>query len=165
MNLDDHENFQRMIDQSLAGAISAEKEQSLREHLFTCAPCKEYLGACNRVIAGLSGFSFEVNPTLNSRVFAALRLRAEQDRAARPRRRRFIRLYTVSPKVWAALAVALSMSVLGSAVLYQVAKYLMVPVHFDNAQVQEGVLVFWLLPSLCAAFCLLAAPVEKRGVA
>ncbi len=78
---------------------------------------------------------------------------------------RFIRLYTVSLKVWAALAVALSMSVLGSAVLYQVAKYLMVPVHFDNAQVQEGVLVFWLLPSLCAAFCLLAAPVKKRGVA
>jgi anti-sigma factor RsiW len=165
MNLDDHEGFQRMIDQNLAGAISAEKEQSLREHLSTCAPCKQYLGACNRVIAGLSGFSFEVNPTLNSRVLAALRLQVQQDRAARPRRRRFIRPFTVSLKVWAALAVALSMSIVGSALLYKMATYLMVPVHFDNAQVQAGVLVFWLLPSLCAAFCLLTAPVEKGGIA
>ena len=37
MNIDHHESFQRMIDESLAGAISAEKEQSLREHLATCA--------------------------------------------------------------------------------------------------------------------------------
>jgi hypothetical protein len=57
------------------------------------------------------------------------------------------------------------MSIVGSALLYEVARYLTVPIHFDNAQVQAGVLVFWLLPSLCAAFCLLAAPVERRGIA
>jgi len=165
MNLDHHESFQRMIDQSLAGVISREKEQSLREHLSTCASCKEYLRASNRVIAGLNGFSFEVNPTLNSRVLAALRLQMQQDRAARPNRLRFLRPYTVSLKVWAALAAALSMSIVGSALLYKMATYLMVPVHFDNAQVEAGVLVFWLLPSLCAAFCLLAAPVERRGIA
>jgi hypothetical protein len=165
MNLDDHESFQRMIDQNLAGVISMEKEQSLREHLSTCASCKEYLSASNRVIAGLSGFSFEVNPTLNARVLAALRLQMQQDRAARPHRLRFIRPHTVSLKVWAAFAVALSMSIVGSALVYHVAKYLTVPMHFDNAQVQAGVLVFWLLPSLCAAFCLLAAPIEKRGIA
>jgi predicted anti-sigma-YlaC factor YlaD len=165
MNLDHHESFQRMIDQNLAGVISREKEQSLREHLSTCASCKEYLRASNRVIAGLNGFSFEVNPTLNSRVLAALRLQMQQDRAARPNRLRFLRPYTVSLKVWAALAAALSMSIVGSALLYKMATYLMVPVHFDNAQVEAGVLVFWLLPSLCAAFCLLAAPVERRGIA
>jgi hypothetical protein len=165
MNLDDHESFQRRIDQILAGVISTEKEKSLREHLSTCASCKEYLSASNRVIAGLSGFSFEVNPTLNARVLAALRLQMQQDRAARPHRRRFIRPYVVSLKVWTAFAVALSTSIVGSALVYQVAKYLTVPMHFDNAQVQAGVLVFWLLPSLCAAFCLLAAPVEKRGIA
>jgi hypothetical protein len=154
-----------MIDQSLAGAISAEKGQSLREHLSTCAPCKEYLSASNRVIASLSGFSFEVNPTLNAKVLAALRLQMQQDRAARPNRRRFIFPYTVSLKVWAAFAVAVSMSIVGSALIYEAAKYLTVPIHFDNAQVQAGVLVFWLLPSLCAAFCLLAAPVERRGIA
>ena len=37
MNIDHHDTFQRMIDESLAGVLSAEKEQSLREHLSTCA--------------------------------------------------------------------------------------------------------------------------------
>jgi anti-sigma factor RsiW len=165
MNLDDHESFQRMIDQTLAGVISTEKEHSLREHLSTCASCKEYLSASNRVIAGLRGFSFKVNPALNARVLAALRRQMQLDHAARPHRRRFIRPYTVSLKVWAAFAVALLMSIVGSALAYQVAKYLTVPLHFDDAQVQAGVLVFWLLPSLCAACCLLAAPIEKRGIA
>jgi hypothetical protein len=165
MNLDCHETFQRMIDQTLADVISAEEERSLRKHLSICASCKEYLSANTRVIAGLSGFSFEVNPALNARVLAALRLQMRQDRAGRPLRRRFIRPYTVSLKVWAAFAVALSMSIVGSALVYRVAKYLTVPIHFDNAQVRAVVLVFWLLPSLCAAFCLLAAPIEKRGIA
>lgn len=165
MNIDHHESFQRMIDESLAGAISAEKEQSLREHLSTCAPCKEYLSASNRVIAGLSGFSFEVNPTLNAKVLAALKLQAQQVRAAQPGRRRLMRQHNVQFKVWAAFAVAFSMSIVGSALVYQVAKLLMVPMHFDTAQVQAGVLVFWLLPSFCSALRLLAAPGENRGIA
>src|ERR1700761_3420537 len=73
MNMDHHEVFRCMIDESLAAAISAEKEQSLREHLATCVPCQEYLSASNRAIAGLSGFSFEVNPNLNDRVMVALK--------------------------------------------------------------------------------------------
>ena len=165
MILDRHERFQRMIDESLAGAISAEKEQSLREHLATCAPCLEYLNASNRVIAGLSGFSFELTPTLNARVLIALKLQAQQVRAAQPGRRRFRRQHNVRFKVWAAFAVALSMSITGSALVYQVAKLLTVPMHFDTAQVEAGVLVFWLLPSFCAALCLLAAPGENRGIA
>jgi predicted anti-sigma-YlaC factor YlaD len=165
MNLDEHESFQRMIDQNLAGVISTEKEHSLREHLSACASCKEYLSASNRVIAGLRGFSFKVNPTLNARVLAALRRQMQPDHAARPHRRRVIRPYTVSVKVWAAFAVALSISIVGSALVYRVAKYFTVPIYFDNAQVRAVVLVFWLLPSLCAASCLLAAPVEKRGIA
>ena len=163
MSSDHHEIFQRMIDESLAGAISAEKEQSLRAHLFTCDGCMQYLSANNRAIAGLSGFSFEVNPTLNARVLAALRLQAEQVRVAhhtgtlRPRRLQF--------KTWAAFAVALLMSFIGSAFVYQVAKRLAVPMHFDTAQVQTGVLVFWLLPSFCSALCLLARPAQNRGIA
>jgi hypothetical protein len=164
MNIDHHEGFQRMIDESLAAAISAEKEQSLREHLATCAPCLEYLSASNRVIAGLSGFSFEVNPTLNARVLVALKLQAQQVRSAQLGPRRLMRQHNVQFKVWAAFAVALSMSIAGSALVYQVAKLLTAPMHFDTAQVQAGVLVFWLLPSFCAALCLLAAPGENRGV-
>lgn len=165
MNPDRHESFQRMIDENLAGAVTVEKEQSLREHLVTCAACRDYLSASSRVIAGLSGFSFEVNPTLNARILAALRLKTEQDRVAQAGRRRFMRQHNVQFKNWAAFALALSMSIAGSALLYQVAKLLTVPAPFDTAQVQAGVLVFWLLPSLCAALCLLAAPGENRGIA
>ena len=155
MNIDHHEGFQRMIDESLAAAISAEREQSLREHLATCVPCQKYLSASNRVIAGLGGFSFEVNPTLNARVLVALKLHNTGTR----------RQHNVQFKVWAAFAVALSMSFVGSTLVYQVAKLLTVPMHFDAAQVQAGVLVFWLLPSFCSALRLLAAPGENRGIA
>jgi len=165
MNIDLHEGFQRMIDESLASAISAEREQSLREHLATCVPCQEYLSASNRVIAGLSGFSFEVNPSLNARVLAALKLQAQQVRAAQPGRRRFMCPHNVHFKAWAVFAVALSMSIVGSALVYQVAKLLTVPMYFDAAQVRTVVLVFWLLPSFCSALRLLAAPGGKRGIA
>jgi len=46
-----------------------------------------------------------------------------------------------------------------------VAGLLAVPMHFDTAQVQVGVLIFWLLPSFCSALCLLAARGENRGIA
>jgi hypothetical protein len=155
MSGDHHEGFQRMIDESLAAALSAEKTQSLREHLATCIPCQEYLSASRRVIAGLRGFSFEANPTLNARVLAALE----------PHHAGTMRRHTVQFKNWAAFAVALSMSFVGSALVYRVATQLTVPMHFDIAQAQAAVLVFWLLPSFCSALRLLAAPGEKRGVA
>jgi Putative zinc-finger len=165
MNLNFHESCQRMVDESLAGAISAEKEQSLREHLSTCVPCQQYLSASNRVISGLSGFSFEVNPNLNAKVLAALRLQAQQPSSAQPRRLQLVRRRIVEYKVWAAFSVALLLSLAGSALVYQVAKALTVPMHFDTLQVQAGVLIFWLLPSFGAALCLLAARGQKRGIA
>jgi hypothetical protein len=165
MKIDSHESFQRMVDESLAGVISAEKEQSLREHLSTCVPCQQYLSANNRVLSGLSGFSFEVNPNLNAKVLAALTLKAQQVSSTQPGRVPFLRQHNVTFKIWAAFAVALSMSIVGSELVYRMATRLAVPMHFDIAQVQIGVLVFWLLPSFCAAFCLLAAHGQKRGIA
>ena len=165
MNIDHHESFQRMIDESLAGVLSAEKEQSLRAHLSTCATCREYLSASNRVIVGLSGFSFEVNPTLNARVLAAIRLQAEEGRGILARDTGTMRQNSVPFKNWVAFAVALSMSIVGSALVYQMAERLAVPMQIVSAQLRASVLVFWLLPSLCAALCLLAAPGQKRGLA
>jgi hypothetical protein len=165
MNINHHKSFQRMIDESLAGVLSAEKEQALREHLSTCGPCGDYLCASKRVIAGLSGFSFEVNPTLNARVLAALRLQAKEDRGILARDTGTMRYHSVPFKNWAAFALALSMSFAGSALVYQIAKLVTGPTHFDTAQVRACLLVFWLLPSLCAALCLLAAPGENRGIA
>jgi len=57
------------------------------------------------------------------------------------------------------------MSIVGSAFVYQVAEFLAAPTHFDTAQVQAGVLVFWLLPSFCSALFLLVVPGENRGIA
>ena len=165
MKIDHHGTFQRMIDESLAGVLSAEKEQSLRAHLSTCAACGEYLSATNRVIAGLSGFSFEVNPALNNRVLAAIRLQAEEGRGILAYRTGTMRQSSVPFRNWAAFAGALSLSFVGSELVYQMAGRLAVPMQIVSAQLRAGVLVFWLLPSLCAALCLLAAPSENRGIA
>jgi len=139
MNTDDHQSFQHMIDESLAGGISAEREQSLREHLDTCAPCQEYFGASNRVIAGLGGFSFEVNPTLNARVFASLRLRAQQVQAAQPGRRRWVLISLA--------AVVLTMG--GSFVDLQFGRLIASVFDIQRMQVRQGLLAFWIVPSLC----------------
>ena len=47
MQVDRHQRIRHIIDQSLAGAASSQEEQTLREHLLTCAQCKEYLDASN----------------------------------------------------------------------------------------------------------------------
>ena len=145
MNIDHHNSFQRMIDESLAGGISAEREQSLRVHLYTCAPCQEYLSASNRVIAGLGGFSFEVNPTLNARVLAGLRLPAQQARAAQPGRRR-----------WVLVSLAAFVLTMGGSFVDLKFGSLIAPVlDVQRTQVQQGLLAFWIAPSL---FLLLLFP-------
>ncbi len=114
------------------------------------------------MIAGLSGFCFEVTPALNGKVLAALRLQAQPVSSAQPRRPQVIRRRIMEYKAGAALALALFVSMVGSGCVYEVGTLLL---HFDTAQVRTEVLIFWLLPSFCAALCLLAAPGETRGVA
>ncbi len=145
MNLDHHESFQHMIDESLAGGISAEREQSLRQHLDTCAPCQEYLSACNRVIAGLGGFSFEVDPALNARVLTSLRRRAQQVQAGQPGRRRWA-LITVT-------AAVLTMG--GSFVDLQFGGLIASVFDIQRTQVRQELLAFWIVPAL---FILLLFP-------
>jgi Putative zinc-finger len=145
MITDNHESFQHMVDESLAGGISAEREQSLREHLDTCAPCQEYLSASNRVIAGLGGFSFEVDPTLNARVLASLRLPAQQVQAAQPGRRR-----------WALISLAAVLLTMGgSFVDLKFGSLIAAVFDIQRMQVRQGFLAFWIVPSL---FVLLLFP-------
>ena len=139
MNTDHHQSFQHMIDESLAGGISAEREQSLREHIDTCAPCQEYLSASNRVIAGLGGFSFEVDPTLNARVLASLRRPAQRVQSAQPRHRR-----------WALISVAaVVLTTGGSFVDLQFGGLIASVFDLQRTQVRQGLLAFWIVPSLC----------------
>jgi anti-sigma factor RsiW len=153
MNIDHHESFQHMIDESLAGAISAERERSLREHLDTCAPCQEYLRASNRVIASLGGFSFEVDPTLNARVFASLKLRAQQIQAAQPSRRRWVSISLV----------AVVLTIGGSFVDLQFGDLIGSVFDIQRTQVQQGLLAFWIVPSVCVLLLFPLLPLLSKA--
>ena len=153
MNIDRHESFEHLIDESLAGAIAAEREQSLREHLDTCAPCQEYLSASNRVIAGLGGFSFEVNPTLNAKVFASLRLRAQQVQAAQPRRLRWVSISLA--------AIALTMG--GSFIDVQFGGLIASVLDIQRTHVQQGLLAFWIAPSFLVLLLFPLLPALSRA--
>jgi len=153
MNTDHHQSFQHMIDESLAGGISAEREQSLREHIDTCAPCQEYLSASNRVIAGLGGFSFEVDPTLNARVLASLRRPAQRVQSAQPRHRR-----------WALISVAaVVLTTGGSFVDLQFGRLIASVFDIQRMQVQQGLLAFWILPSLCVLLLFPLLPLLSKA--
>ena len=146
--------FRELIDRSFAEEISEGERQLIRDHIRDCDGCKRYVELTARTIRGLREFTFTSEPDSNAQVREILAHHAET-----------MRQHNVQFKIGAAFAVALSMSFAGSAIAYQLAKFLAVPMYFDTTQVQAGVLVFWLLPSLCAALCLLAAPGENRGIA
>jgi anti-sigma factor RsiW len=148
-----HESFQHMIDESLAGGIPAEREQSLREHLETCALCQEYLSASNRVIASLGGFSFEVDPSLNARVLASLRLPAQQFQAARPGRRR-----------WASISLAAAVLTMGGSFAdLQFGGLIASVFDIHRAQVQQALLAFWIVPSLCVLLLFPLLPLLSKA--
>ena len=146
--------FRELIDRSFVEEVSERERQLIHDHIRDCDVCKRYVELTARTIRGLREFTFTSEPNSIAQVREILAHHTET-----------MRQHNVQFKVWAAFAVALSLSFVGSAVVYQVTKRLAVPMHFDTAQVQAGVLVFWLLPSLCSALCLLAAPRENRGIA
>jgi hypothetical protein len=126
----------------------------MHDHIRDCDGCKRYVELTARTIRGLREFTFTSEPDSSAQVREILAHHTET-----------VRQHNVQFKIWAAFAVALSMSFVGSALVYLMVKRLAVPMHFDTAQVQAGVFVFWLLPSFCSALCLLAARSENRGIA
>jgi len=148
MRSDRHENFQHMIDETLAGGIPVQQEQSLGEHLQSCAPCQEYLAASNRVIAGLGGFSFEVDPTLNAKVSASLMLRAQQIKATQPGRRRLV----------LSCILALMLTAVGSFLDLRLSGLIASLFDLQRMQVRQGLIAFWIIPSLCLVLLLPILP-------
>ena len=146
--------FRELIDRSFVEEVSESERQVIHNHIHDCDGCKRYVELTARTIRGLREFTFTSEPDSHAQVRQIL-----ADHAGT------MRQHNVQFKIWAAFAVALSMSFVGSALVYQMVKRLAVPMHFDAAQVQAGVLVFWLLPSFCSALCLLAARGENRGIA
>jgi hypothetical protein len=154
IRLECDQRFRELIDRSFVEEVSEGERRLIHDHIRDCDGCKRYLELTARTIRGLREFTFISEPDSNARVSALLAHHTGT-----------MRQHHVQFKVWAAFAMALSMSIVGSALVYQVAKLLTVPMRFDTAQVQAGVLVFWLLPSFCSALRLLAAPGENRGTA
>jgi len=146
--------FRELIDRSFVEEVSEGERRLMHDHIRDCDGCKRYVELTGRTIRGLREFTFTSEPDSSAQVREILAHHTET-----------MRQHNVRFKIWAAFAVALSMSFIGSALVYQMVKYLAVRTHFDAAQVQAGVLVFWLLPSFCSALCLLAARGENRGIA
>jgi predicted anti-sigma-YlaC factor YlaD len=143
MQVDRHQEIRHIIDRSLVGAASSQEEQTLREHLLTCVACQEYLNASHQAIAGLGGFSFEVNPDLHGKVLAALTLRAQQLETKRVKQR---------PMLWSYLA-ALVLTVAGSFTAARFSGLAAAVFHLEPEPLHIGLLALWIVPSLC--FCLL----------
>ena len=146
--------FRELIDRSFVEEVSEGERRLMHDHIRDCDGCKRYVELTARTIRGLREFTFTSEPDSSAQVREILAHHTET-----------MRQHNVQFKIWAAFAVALSMSFFGSALVYQMVRRLAVPMHFDTAQVQAGVLVFWLLPSFCSALCPLAAPGENRGIA
>jgi hypothetical protein len=154
IRLECDKKFRELIDRSFVEEVSEGERRLMHDHIRDCDGCKRYVELTGRTIRGLREFTFTSEPDSSAQVRQILAHHTET-----------MRQHNVQFKIWSAFAVALSMSFVGSALVYQVTKRLAVPMRFDTAQVQAGVLVFWLLPSLCSALCLLAAPRENRGIA
>jgi predicted anti-sigma-YlaC factor YlaD len=148
------QRFRDLIDRSFVEEVSEGERQLIHDHIRDCDGCKRYLELTARTIRGFREFAFTSEPDSNAQVREILAQHSET-----------MRRHRVQFKVWAAFAVALLMSIVGSALVYQLARLLTVPMHFDTTQLQAGVLIFWLLPSFCAALRLLAAPGQNRGIA
>lgn len=139
MRSDEHESFQRRIDETLAGEITLGEEESLRGHLQSCTQCQEYLAGSTRVIGGLGGFSFDVDPALQEQVCAAISLRAQQIESGRPSRRRM---------AWICIT-ALLLSAAGSVIDLQFGGLIASVLDIQRTQMRHGLVTFWLLPSFC----------------
>jgi len=146
--------FRELIDRSFVEEVSEGERRLMHDHIRECDGCKRYLELTGRAIRGFREFTFTSEPDSSAHVLETLAHHAE---TMRQRNTQF--------KIWAAFAGALSMSFVGSALVYQMVKRLAVPMHFDTAQIQAGVLVFWLLPSFCAALWIFAARGGNRSIA
>jgi hypothetical protein len=152
MQVDRHQEIRHIIDRSLEGTASLQDEQALRDHLLTCAACQEYLDASHRAIAGLAGFSFEVNSDLHGKVLAALTQRAQQLETERVERR---------PMLWSNLA-AFVLTVVGSLTAAQFSGLAVAVFHLQPATMHFGLLALWIVPSVC--FCLLFPFLHRLSV-
>jgi predicted anti-sigma-YlaC factor YlaD len=153
MKIDPHATIRDVIDKTLAGGASPEEDQSLQEHLATCAQCQEYLSAGTRVIASLGGFSFDVDPGLERKVLRSLSVRAQQLETAQAHRRRI---------VWGCVG-ALVLLMTGSWVALEFGNLVAAALNLPPMQVLRLLLLVWVLPSLFLSLLFPVLPLLSHG--
>src|SRR5277367_3794704 len=116
--------FRELIDRSFVEQVSEGERQLIDDHIRDCDGCKRYLELTARTIRGLREFTFTSEADSSAQVFELLAHHTGT-----------MQQHSVQFNIWAAFAVALSMSIVGSALVYQVVKFLAAPMHFDNAEV------------------------------
>ena len=141
-----------LIDKLLAGAITPQEERNLREHLRDCSACQQHMDTSRRAIAGLKEFSFEVNPNLNAQVQNAIMQRVRELEAQHSKHR--------SLKIFAA---ALVLTVIGSLLAWSFTGPLAGSLNLTTNQLQLGLLLFWVAPSLLFSLLILVAPRLTNG--
>jgi anti-sigma factor RsiW len=137
MKPDRHEMFEQVIDKTLAGDVSPDEERSLRLHLEACPRCHEYFSAGTRVISGLGGFSFAVDPGLQARVSTALLVRAQQLESRRLSRKRL---------VWICI-IALVLTVVGSFIDLQFGRVAAAFLGVQPTHLRQELISYWIGPS------------------
>lgn len=153
MQSDNHKLFQHLIDETLASGTPVEEDRLLREHLDSCACCGEYLNASSRAIASLAGFSFAVDPTLYEKVSASLSQRSQQ-----------LKVTSLSRRRWAVSSVAaVVLTTGGSFVDLEFGKLVASVFDIQRLQVQQGLLAFWIVPSLCILLLFPLSPLLSKA--
>jgi anti-sigma factor RsiW len=141
-----------LIDKLLAASITPQEERNLREHLRECSACQQQMDASQRAIAGLGGFSFEVNPNLNAQVQDAITRRVRELEMQRSKHR--------SLKTF---AVALALTIVGSLAAWSFTGPLAGSLNITTNQLHLGLLFFWVAPSLLFSLLILVAPRLTNG--
>lgn len=149
---DRHEHFRNMIDEALVAGTSAFSQPLLNEHLQSCAQCREYLDTTTRAIASLGGFSFEVDPTLQAKVSNAVTMRAQQLEPAQFSPSRLI----------IACILAIALTVAGSLFDLKFGGLLASVLDLHREHLQQGLLTFWIIPSLCLLLLFPILPLLSR---
>ena len=152
MTSNPHTLFRNMIDEALVAGTSASAQPVLNEHLQSCAQCRKYLDDTTRAIASLGGFSFELDPTLQTKVADAITLRAQQ---LQPSQFRSDRLVIVC-------VIAVALTVAGSFFDLKFGSLLAFVLDLHGEQLQHGLLAFWIIPSLCLLLLFPLLPLLSR---
>ena len=138
MTFDPHALCRKSMDDTLINGLSPLGDPLLRQHLETCSSCQEYLDASRRVITSLGGFSFELDPSHQDTVHAALQLRAQQ-----------LAVVPLSRKQIAkASAIACVFAIIGSLLDLQFGGFAASLLHTHHLHLRQNLLTFWIIPSL-----------------